>query len=490
MNADAPLKIAVVGGGIAGLAAAHRVRELAPDCDVQLLEAGDRLGGVLRTSSAEGFLLEDAADNFVTQVPYASELCRRLGLADELLTTNSAHRGALVLHRGKLRPIPPGFMLMAPARAWPMLTTGLLSARGKARLAAEPFVRTRRDASDESIAAFVTRRLGREVYDRLVQPLVGSIYGSDPARISLLATMPQFAAMEREHGSLFCAMRKKSREQRSSNRCQGARYSMFMAPRRGMQSIVDALACRLPATGVRLRTSVAKLEPAPARRWKLALAGASPSICDVDGVILATPAAGAAALLQELNRSVSDELRQIPYAGSILATLCYDRDAVGRALDAFGFVVPQSERRPLLSASFTSVKYPGRAPEGKVLVRVFMGGEQLPQLQERSDAELVDIAAEQLRPLLAIAGDPCFSHVVRHAAAMPQYLVGHLDRVARINRGLSGTPTLRLAGAAYHGVGVPHCIHSGEQAAEQLLAELRSCASRGRVNELSHAAIQ
>ncbi len=471
-----PTRIAIIGGGITGLAAAYRLRELDPSLEVGVWEAATRLGGVLRTTRQDGYLLEEGADNFVTQVPWAVDLCRRLGLADQLVPTNSEHRGVFVVHRGRLHSIPPGFTLMAPARLWPMLKTPLLSPAGKVRLAAEPLIRARCDGQDESIACFVERRLGRQVYQRLVQPLIGSIYGSDPAEVSLLATMPHFAAMEREHGSLYRAMQRTLKKEQATAQHQGARYSMFVAPRDGMESIVQALAEQLPDGSVHLRSPVTGIKPVEGGRWSLSVCGPEPRTWEVDGVIMTTPAAAAARLLREVDGPVADEIEQIPYSGSILVTLGYRRDAIRHPLHGFGFVVPLIENRPLLSASFTSVKYPGRAPEGTTLIRVFLGGGDLLPIQEHSDDELIAVAAAQLRELLGTTGAPCFAQVVRHPQAMPLYRVGHLERVARIECGLKRHGTLQLAGAAYHGIGVPQCIKSGELAAEQLVTRMRSLA--------------
>ncbi|MCG8583753.1 MAG: protoporphyrinogen oxidase, partial [Pirellulales bacterium] len=232
--------IAVVGGGIAGLAAAHRVGELDASVRVTLFEASERLGGVLQTVHRDGFLLERSADNFLTNVPWAVDLCRRIGFEDQLLETNSTNRRALVVHRGRLVPVPDGFLLLAPQRVGPVLRSPLLSISGKLRLACERFVRARRDGVEESLTQFAIRRLGRQGFERIVQPLVGGIYTADPDKLSVAATMPRFVDMEREHGSLTRGIKKSSQKKAAEH--SGARYSMFVAPRDGMSSLVDALA--------------------------------------------------------------------------------------------------------------------------------------------------------------------------------------------------------------------------------------------------------
>jgi oxygen-dependent protoporphyrinogen oxidase len=459
--------IAVIGGGIAGLAAAHRLHELSPSSSIALFEASDRLGGVLRTECQDGFLLELGADNFITNVPWGVELCRRIGLERELIETNPNNRRALIVRGGALYPVPEGFMLMEPRELWPVLASPLLSMRGKARLLGEFFIRSRRMDGDESLASFARRRLGREAFERLVQPLAAGIYTADPEKLSLAATMPRFLEMERRHGGLIRAARR-LRAANSQEPGSGARYSLFVAPRWGMQALADAVAARLPAGTVRLSTPVRGLTPRGAGGWNVSIEPALEPMT-FDAVILATPAPVTAHLTEPFDGSLSANLAAIPYASSAVVLLGYENTQMGRPPDGFGFVVPDIERRPILAASFTSVKFPDRAPPGCTLVRVFLGGAARPELVDRTDAELVAIAAEQSAELLNIHGPPILSHVARWRAAMPQYHLGHLDRVAAIDERIKAWPGLELAGNAYEGVGVPHTIRSGELAAERVL---------------------
>ena len=249
-------RIAVIGGGIAGLAAAHRLVELDPTCNITLLEASDRLGGVLSTVERDGFQVERSADNFITTIPWGINLCTRLGLTDQLIQTNSAFRRTFVVHNGRLYRLPEGFLMMAPTRMWPLAVTPLLSPLGKLRAAMEYFIPARKDESDESMAGFVRRRLGREVFDRLVEPLVSAVYAADMEKLSLLATLPRFREMERQHGSLIRAMQRQKKLQPKGGAESGARYSMFVTLRDGLTSIVDAIAKRLPEDSVRLNSRV------------------------------------------------------------------------------------------------------------------------------------------------------------------------------------------------------------------------------------------
>ena len=480
VNASSPQKrVVVIGGGVTGLAAAHAIVERGEDVEVVLLEASDRLGGVLRTVELDGFLVEQSADNFITNVPWAVDLCQRVGLGDELIRTSTEQRGALVVRQGKLARVPAGFMLLAPSRLWPLVTTPILSPWGKLRLLAERFVPRRRETTDESLASFARRRLGREAFERIVQPLVGGIYAADPERLSLQATLPRFIDMEREHGSLIRAARRSSdgasensSPTTSSRDEAGARYSLFATPKRGLTSLVDAVASRLPSEAIRLNTSVERITQ-DAGQWTVQItnpAGMSTIACDA--VIVAASAQQAARMLRQLDPALSNELTGIPSAGTSIVSLAYRRDQIENAMEGFGFVVPAIENRRILAASFSSVKFAGRAPDGMVLVRVFVGGACQSDLANLPDEALRQLASEELKSLLAIRGEPLWADIARWPGSMPQYHVGHGERVAAIERSAARWPGLALAGNAYHGVGIPHCIHSGQSAAKHVLEQL------------------
>jgi oxygen-dependent protoporphyrinogen oxidase len=467
-------RIAIIGGGISGLAAAYRVRELNPSAEITLFEAADRLGGSLQTIRQDGFLIEQGADSFITNTLWASDLCRRIGLADQLIPTNSNARGAMVVAHGKLERVPEGFLLMAPQKLGSILRTPILSLSGKARLAGEYFIKAREASAgdDESVASFVRRRLGREAFERLVQPLVGGIYTADPEKLSLAATLPRFLEMERQHGGLIRGVRAQKQNTRDADGANesGARYSMFMTPKHGLSSFVDAIAARLPKESVQLNCKTERIEKA-ASQWCVVSGNKSENF---DGLILATSAAVTAKLLNGVDPSLADELAGIEYAGSAVVTLGYDRKQIGHALDSFGFVVPAIERRRILSASFSSVKFPGRAPNGKELIRVFLGGALQSEMLDLSDDQLCQNAEEELRDLLQITGSPCLSLVFRWPASMPQYHLGHLDRVARINDRVAQLIGLALAGNAYGGVGIPQCVRSGEEAGARVLERIEA----------------
>ncbi|QDU89804.1 Protoporphyrinogen oxidase [Pirellulimonas nuda] len=465
-------RVAVIGGGVSGLAAAHRLRRLAPGLDVRLLESGPRLGGVIRTHRESGFLIEGAADNFITNPPHAVDLCHDLGLTDELIRTNPNGHGAMVVSRGRLEPIPPGFVVMAPSRVWPLLSTRVLSPLGKLRSACELLAPRKRGGDDESLESFVTRRFGREMFERLVQPLVGGIYTADPARLSVAATMPRFLEMERKHGSLIRAMMAE-RRQRGQAREEhgGARYSQFMTLRGGMSRLIDALGASLPADAVCHNAPVHALDH-DGDGWRLSYGDGGR--LDADAVVVACPAPQAAAIVRRVDPTITRLLSQIEYASCAVVSLAFGRDQIRRPINAFGFVAPRIEGRRILSCSFSSEKYAGRAPEGAVLMRVFIGGALQPGLLDSPDSGLVELACQELAALLRIRGGPILSHVTRQNHAMPQYHLGHLDRVAQINQRLLARPTLALAGSALNGVGAPGCIASGQEAARRVVAAMES----------------
>lgn len=466
-------RIAIIGGGVTGLAAAHRLFELNPAAQVTLFEASGRLGGVLQTERRDGYLIERSADMFTTREPWALDLCRRVGIESDLIETNKQHRRAFVVHKGKLVPVPEGFTLMSPAKVWPILTTPLLSPQGKLRLAWEYFTPKKKDSADESLESFVTRRFGREAFDRLIQPLIGGIYTADPSLLSMQATLPQFVEMERRAGSLIAGVRGQRAEGRGQksgvrDRESGARYGMFLAPRDGIQRLVDAVAAKLPLGAVRLNAKVEKITRADGgSKWHLYVAGEEPR--EFDGVILASPAPVTGILLDGVDAELARLVSSIPQAGCNVALLGFRREQIAHPLDGFGFVVPAIEKRRIIAGSFSSVKFPDRAPEGKVLLRVFIGGALQPESLSLSAAETSKIVLEELRDLLGVSGEPEFCDIAHWHDAMPQYHVGHLEKVRQIEVRAAAIPGLAIAGNSYHGVGVPFCIHDGEQAAERSL---------------------
>jgi oxygen-dependent protoporphyrinogen oxidase len=341
-------------------------------------------------------------------------------------------------------------------------------------LLAEYFVPRRNDSSDESLASFARRRLGREAFERIVQPLVGGIYAADPEQLSLHATMPRFPEMERRYGSLIRAARSPDPDAGGRPAESGARYGLFVTPREGLGSLVEAIAAKLPPGSLRLSSPVERIDRDKDGTWIVTIAGGAGERHAIrcEAVIVATAAPAASAMLADVDASLAADLGRIPYAGTSIVLLAYRREQIEHPLDGFGFVVPACEKRRILAGSFSSVKFAGRAPQEMVLVRVFVGGVCQSKLADLPDDELRRIAVDELRELLGTRGEPAFADVARWPRSMPQYHLGHRALVEAIETASARLPGLALAGNAYHGVGIPSCIHSGEAAAERIAAEL------------------
>ena len=468
----------VIGGGLSGLTVAHRLHErartLRKPIELVVLEAKDRIGGVIGTERFDGFALECGPDSFITNKPWGLDLCTRLGLADQIVETDAAKRRSFVVRNGRLAPVPEGFVLMAPNRLLPILTTPILSLRGKIRLLMDLVIPRRSDESEESLGSFVRRRFGREALDRLVQPLVAGIYTADPYDLSLNATFPQFPAMEREHGSVIRALRREARERgprHLEKHASGARYGLFVTLADGMDMLPKALAAALPAGTVRTGTAVRRISRnEPVSPWLVELLDGPP--LEADAVVVATEAHAAARFLDAQDPALAMQLRAVPYASSLIANIAYRRDQISHPLDGFGAVVPATEGRSILALSFLSVKFPNRAPAGTVLLRVFIGGVTQPEQLEHDDASVTALVQQELGALIGASGEPIFTRITRHPRAMPQYNLGHVERVAAIRRNLAKYSRLYLAGIAYDGVGIPDCVHAAEATADSLIDAL------------------
>ena len=467
-------QVVVIGGGVTGLTACYRLhqqaREQSLPLDITLLEASERVGGLLATRYDQDVLLEQGPDCFITNKPWGVQLCEELELQDEIISANTEHRRSFIVRHGKLRPVPQGLYLMVPGSFWSFAASPIMSWRGKLRMGLDVVLPRRVAAEgeeDESLAQFVTRRLGREALERVAQPMVGGIYTADPAKLSLRATMPHFLDMEQRHGSLIRALRHNQRQAREEG-ASGPRYGLFASFRHGMQTLVDRLTSHLPAGTIRLQTPVSRLERL-ASSWLVRLDG-QPDI-EADAVCLALPAPKAASLLQAVDADLAAEM-QIPYASSAIMNIVLRRRDVAHPLNGMGFVVPAVENRALIACSFSSVKFAGRAPQDRVLLRAFVGGAMHQEQFEQSDEDIQQAVLRDLRQLLGVSGDPLHVSLRRWPHSMAQYHIGHIQRVARIEALASRLPGLVLAGNAYHGVGVPDCIRSANEAAQSLLGRV------------------
>ena len=410
----------------------------------------------------------------------AEELAERLGIAGQLIGTQEQFRKTFVVRGGRLIEIPEGFSLLAPTYFGPLLRSPLFSAAGKLRIMIEPLIRRRRSIEDESLGAFVRRRLGRETLVRLAQPLAGGIYTADPELLSVGATMPRFVEMERRYGSVIRGLRAAARARNAEARgTSGARWSLFLGFKDGIRTMVDALVSRLEGSinyGAEVvaltRVADAGDSTESTRQWRLGFRDGTSF--DADAIVCAAPAFAIAPILQSINRELAGMLSAIGYASAATVNLAFRAADFPQPPAAFGFVVPVAERRRIIAGSFSSLKFAGRAPAGMILARVFLGGALQSEMMKLSDAEMIAAARDEFASLLGVTAEPALTCVRRWPASMPQYAVGHLAQVGEIERAVEAIPGLALAGAYLRGVGIPDCIASGERAAEAIFLQLAS----------------
>jgi len=457
-------RIAIIGGGISGLAAAFALEEhrRAGTVEYTLYDSSPNLGGVLRTEHIDGYIVEAGPDSFITEKPWAADLCRTLGLADQLIGSNDVDRKTYILVRGRLIPMPDGLMFMVPTKILPTGFSPLFSWGTKLRMARELFHPPRPSDADESVAALVARHYGAEVVDRLADPLLSGIYGGEAASLSVRAILPRFAEMERTHGSLGRAMlaaRKKL--PRPTNKTAAP---LFTSLKNGMQQLVETLVARLNPNSLLTNAPVESIQPRTGG-WSVSAGLKSEHF---NAVILALPALASAKLLSTGGPELSAELAAIRYSSSITVGLGYDR-AVRQSLPAgFGFLVPRSEGNRLLAATFVHNKFPHQAPEDRALLRCFVAGSNAENIWQLSDDAIIAIVRNELQQILGLRVAPLFARVYKWKSAMAQYGVGHLDRLDRIERLRQQLPGLALAGNGYRGIGVPDCVRSGQEAAKQV----------------------
>lgn len=450
--------VAVVGGGIAGLAAAARIADERGRDAVLLLEGDTRLGGKISTEHVDGFVIEGGPDCFLASKPAGVELCRALGLADRLQGANPHHRRSYVKRSGALHALPDGITGLVPSSVRPLLGTSVLSLRGRARAVLELLAPPRRDDTDESIAAFARRRFGREAYDWLIEPLLGGIVAGDGEWLSLAATFPQLRDAERAHGSILRGM---LRPGRGGSNGKGTVPAGFVAPVGGLSEITAALTGRLAGrfrTGSAV-TALRRVEDG----WRIDLAGDAPVAARA--VVLAVPAFVAADLLQETDGELAAELHGIPFVSTVTVSVAFPRDGLPRPMVGSGYVSPRAEGGAVVACSWTSNKFPARAPRDAMLVRYFVGRAGREDAAHLEDEALKALVRTELAAVLGVRSEPMLWRIYRWPRSMPQYVLGHRERVARIERRVAALGGLALAGASYRGVGIPDCIASGWNAA-------------------------
>lgn len=452
-------RIAIIGGGISGLAAAFTIEQ--SRAEYALYESSAQLGGVLRTDHIEDCIIEAGPDSFLTEKTWASDFCRTLGLGDQLITSNDAARKTYILVRGRLVEMPDGLMFMVPTKILPTAFSPLFSWVTKFRMAKEFLNPPKPTDADESVSSLVERHYGPEMVDRLADPLLSGIYGGEAANLSVRAVLPRFAEMERTHGSLSRAML--AARKNFPRLAQPA--PIFTSLKNGMQQLVEALIHRLNPSAIHTSQRVQSIER-EAASWKISTGQRSASY---DAVILAVPAPAAAKIVSLASPSLSAELSAIQYTSTITLALGYDQKVRQALPPGFGFLVPRREGKHLLAATFVHNKFPYRAPPDRAILRCAIAGQNAEAIWNKTDEEIVAVVRQDLQQILGWSAVPLFTRVYKWKSAMAQYSVGHLERLKRIESQRQKLPGLALAGNAFRGIGIPDCIRSGQEAAKLTL---------------------
>jgi oxygen-dependent protoporphyrinogen oxidase len=460
-------RIAIIGGGISGLSSAfylEKARAAGMELEYTLFESGQRLGGCMASDRIEGCLVEAGPDSFLTEKPWASNLCQELGIADQLIGSNDSQRKTYIVVKGRLIVMPDGLMFMVPTQLVPTALSPLFSWSTKMRMARELLHPPRPMHDDETVAEMVERHFGAEVVDRLADPLLSGVYGGDAGKLSARAVLPRFVEMEEKYGSLSRAMLAARQKMKASAGKQAAR-PLFTSLRDGMQQMVDSIVGRLNPESIRLRRHVRRVYPENGG-WRVSIEMNGDE--RYDAVILATQANVAGTLLDGVDRGLARNLLDITYSSSVTVTLGYYKDQLAKLPPGFGFLVPRSEGTRMLACTFVHNKFPHRAPEGKGILRCFLGGARDEAVLGLTDEEILNTVYRELRDIVKLEGRPIFARVYRWREAMAQYEPGHIARVEKIEKRVAEIPGLALAGNAYHGIGVPDCIRSGKEAASSV----------------------
>ena len=464
-------RLAVVGGGVSGLAAGYFLKQKAAaagiEIELRLFEKENRLGGTILTEARDGFVIEGGPDCFLSEKPWALALAKQLGMADRIQGTQEANKGTFILSAGRLHALPEGVYLMVPTMMWPLLFSSLLSWPGKLRMGLDLVIPPRRDGKEETLAEFVTRRLGREALEKIAEPLVAGVHAGIPETMSLRASFPRFQKLEDEHGSLIRGLLA-ARTLRQKALAQASGLTMFLTVREGLAGLVAELARTFAPGEIVTGDPVTGLS----RKGEYQITLASGKTFSAETVVLASPSYVSAKLVEELDEELSAELHAIPYVSTATISLAF-REQDLPPLAGFGFVVPRTENRRIMAATWTSRKFLHRSPEGFALIRCFIGGANHPELIALDDSAMYEMALEELHDLIHLHAEPLFARAFRWPRSMPQTIVGHEARMNRVSERLKLLPGLYLTGGAYYGLGIPDCVHQGELAAEKAVGFLQ-----------------
>ena len=464
-------KIAIIGGGITGLAAAYELtqqaRQTNTPIEIELFEQAPELGGKIITKKDDPFLVEGGPDCFIVEKPWALQLIKELGMENELLNTSSGASGTFVFDNNALHRLPDGVMMMVPTKMLPFIKSKLISWPGKIRMGCDIFIPRRKETGDETLASFVRRRLGQEALDKMAEPLIGGIHAGNPENMSLLSTFPRFLEMEQDGGSLIVGMLKRQKKMADMMKkrppAPGPKKTFFISLNEGLGRLVDELRTVIGSEKIHCGRKISQLKQTSDGRWLIEEENHDP--ITADAVIVTTEAYAAAGLVKNELPRLADLLNEIPYVSSATVSMAFPRQAIPHLLDAYGFIVPKIANRRIMAVTWSSIKWAHRAPQGTVLLRAFVGGAQRQELAACGDQEMLSLVKEELSSIMGINTPPEKSWIFRWPQGMPQYVMGHLDRLEAIDSIANEQKGLYLAGAGYRGIGIPDCINQGRQAA-------------------------
>lgn len=487
-------RIAIIGGGVSGLSAAYALEQQKKSgvpLEYVLFESSARFGGVVHTENVDGCVVEAGPDSFLTEKPWAADLCRELGLGDQLIGSNDGERKTYILLKGRLVPLPDGLQFMVPTRLTAAFFSQLFSWSTKVRIIREWFYHPGGGETESTVAEFVERHYGREMLERVADPLLAGVYGGSADELSVKSVLPRFLEMENRHGSLGRAMVAARRQRGAADvelRSAGQvgapapTRALFTSLKNGMGQMIGALMTGIPAAAWRLNSPIEALKP-ESGKWLVVSGGRTE---EFDAVILATPAYAAGDLLASTSAELAAELRSIRYSSSVTVILGFDKSVRAALPAGFGFLVPRAENRRILAATFLHNKFLGRAPDDRALIRCFLGGTRDKEILQHSDDELLTLVRRDLREILGITAEPLLMRIFKWKQAMAQYGIGHGARVERIRGLVAAIPGLALAGNAYGGIGVPDCVRSGTDAAAKILEQLAITQSPKTANQAQH----